>query len=257
MKFNLHTHTTRCHHAKGSDEEFVLKAIDAGYEMIGFSDHAPYLFPNNYYSNFRVELEDADDYVRSIRYLQDKYRNQIDIKLGFEVEYYPELIDREIEYLKKFNYDYLLLAQHFTDNEYEKWAKYSGNKTDNPAILDKYISQLILGAKSGNFTYVCHPDLINFTGDRKIYKAKMRHLCEVLKTINIPLEYNFYGYYTDRQYPNDDFWTIVSEVGNPVVVGLDAHFTYVYGDDRLNKMLEHMNELGLKPIEEIKLIGAR
>lgn len=256
MKFNLHTHTKRCHHAEGADEEFVLKAIEAGYEMIGFSDHAPYLFPKNYYSNFRVELKDADDYVRSVRYLQDKYKDKIDIKLGFETEWYPELFDRELEYLKGFNYDFLILGQHFTDNEYEGWAKYSGRETDNVAVLDKYVSQLILGAKTGEFTYVCHPDLINFTGDREIYKRKMRHMCEALKKLNIPLEYNFLGYYSNRQYPNDDFWTIAKEVGNPVVVGLDAHFTYVYGDKRLNDMLTHIEELGIKPIDEITLIGA-
>lgn len=42
--FNLHTHTYRCHHAKGTDEEYVIKAIENGYDLIGFSDHAPYLF---------------------------------------------------------------------------------------------------------------------------------------------------------------------------------------------------------------------
>lgn len=28
--FNLHTHTYRCHHAKGTDEEYVIKAIENG-----------------------------------------------------------------------------------------------------------------------------------------------------------------------------------------------------------------------------------
>lgn len=27
MKTNYHTHTTRCHHATGSDEDYVLSAI--------------------------------------------------------------------------------------------------------------------------------------------------------------------------------------------------------------------------------------
>ena len=41
MKTNYHTHTTRCHHATGSDEEFVLSAIKGGYQELGFSDHTP------------------------------------------------------------------------------------------------------------------------------------------------------------------------------------------------------------------------
>ena len=96
MKFNLHTHTTRCHHAKGSDEEYVLAAIENGYDMIGFADHAPYVFPSGHKSGFRMELSKAQGYVDSVRALQDKYSDKIQVKLGFELEYYPDLIDDEL-----------------------------------------------------------------------------------------------------------------------------------------------------------------
>ena len=39
MKTNYHTHTTRCMHAVGSDEEYVLSAIKGGFQILGFSDH--------------------------------------------------------------------------------------------------------------------------------------------------------------------------------------------------------------------------
>lgn len=42
MRTNYHTHTTRCLHATGSDEEFVLSAIKGGYQELGFSDHTPW-----------------------------------------------------------------------------------------------------------------------------------------------------------------------------------------------------------------------
>lgn len=254
MKFNLHTHTKRCNHAQGSDEDYVISAIKNGYEMIGFSDHAPYVFNDSYRSGMRMSLDETAGYVNSIRALAEKYKDKIDIKLGFELEWYPNLIDKELEYLKSFDYDYLILGQHHTDNENDKFSKYVGAKTDSVAVLDKYISQLLLGAKSGEFTYVCHPDVIKFIGDEKIYINKMTYMVNELKKLNIPLEYNFYGYYTNRHYPNDTFWKIVKEVGNPVVVGLDAHFPYVYGDSRLGDMLSHMKELGLEPIDEIELI---
>lgn len=255
MKFNLHTHTVRCHHAQGRDEEYVLAAIRNGYDMIGFSDHAPHIFPNGYKSGFRMELEKAQNYVDSVRTLQQKYKDRIDIRLGFELEYYPQLFDDEIEYLKGFNYDYLLLGQHYTDNEYESWAKYTGAKTSNILDLDKYISQLLLGVKSGYFTYVCHPDLINFTGSRQVYLKKMRDMLERLKEYNIPLEFNFYGYVANRHYPADDFWKLVNEVGNPVVIGLDAHRPGLFDDNiHLEQMKAKMHRLGVEPIETIELI---
>ena len=33
---NFHTHTSRCHHAFGNDEEFVRAAIQNGFEVLGF-----------------------------------------------------------------------------------------------------------------------------------------------------------------------------------------------------------------------------
>ena len=37
---NMHTHTARCMHARGEDREYVEKAIEAGFEVLGMSDHA-------------------------------------------------------------------------------------------------------------------------------------------------------------------------------------------------------------------------
>ena len=33
--FNMHTHTKRCGHAYGDDEQYVLAAIDAGFKQLG------------------------------------------------------------------------------------------------------------------------------------------------------------------------------------------------------------------------------
>ena len=77
MRTNYHTHTTRCHHATGSDEEFVLSAIKGGYQEIGFSDHTPWKYHTNYISDIRMLPEELPGYVESLRSLQEKYKNQI------------------------------------------------------------------------------------------------------------------------------------------------------------------------------------
>ena len=41
MKTNYHSHTSRCFHATGEDEQYVLEAIKNNYDVIGFSDHMP------------------------------------------------------------------------------------------------------------------------------------------------------------------------------------------------------------------------
>lgn len=253
--FNLHTHTKRCRHATGNDEDYVQRAIANGYDLIGFSDHAPYIFPNRHKSGFRMKLKQTKNYADSINSLKNKYKSDIEIKFGFELEYYPQLFKKEIEYLKTFDYDYLILGQHFTDNEFENYAKYAASKTDSIAVLDKYISQLLLGVETGVFTYVAHPDLINFTGSREIYLSKMEYMLERLKESDIPIEFNFLGFIDKRHYPNDDFWKIAAEKKNRVVIGLDAHDPIMFDRTaQLEEAKRYLKNLGITPLEKIELI---
>jgi len=63
MIANFHTHTWRCNHAGGTERQYVEKALEAGLWILGFSDHAPYVFPRGYHSNFRMTLEQLPGYV--------------------------------------------------------------------------------------------------------------------------------------------------------------------------------------------------
>ena len=56
-KTNYHTHTKRCMHATGTDADYVKAALDAGLDVLGFSDHGP--FPDNRF-DFRMPYADQD-----------------------------------------------------------------------------------------------------------------------------------------------------------------------------------------------------
>ena len=92
MKTNYHTHTTRCMHATGSDEDYVLSAIKGGYQELGFSDHTPWKYHTDYVADMRMLPEELPGYVESLRSLREKYRDQISIKIGLECEYFPAYI---------------------------------------------------------------------------------------------------------------------------------------------------------------------
>ena len=64
QKFNLHTHTFRCGHASGTDDQMVLSAIEAGFELLGFSDHMPY--PELHLPTCRMFYDQRQEYVDSI-----------------------------------------------------------------------------------------------------------------------------------------------------------------------------------------------
>ena len=77
--------------------------------------------------------------------------------------------------------------------------------------------------ESGVFTYIAHPDMINYQGSEELYEKEMRRLCIASKRTNIPLEINGQGIRDNRIYPADRFWAIAGEVGCPVTIGFDAH----------------------------------
>ena len=78
MKHNYHTHTFRCNHASGTDREYVERAIENGMKTLGFSDHAPYLFPfKDYYSFYRMKVEEIEEYADSVRTLAKEYEKDI------------------------------------------------------------------------------------------------------------------------------------------------------------------------------------
>ena len=64
MIANYHTHTPRCNHAWGAEEEYVERALEAGLKILGFSDHSPQFFPGDYYLGVRMRPEQLQDYMK-------------------------------------------------------------------------------------------------------------------------------------------------------------------------------------------------
>lgn len=222
MTYNYHTHTRRCGHAKGTEEEYVLRAIQGGIRHMGFSDHMPLLCDDGYESRYRVPMAEAKDYIADIIALREKYRDMIDIKVGFEMEYYPEEFEKMLQCAIDLGAEYLILGQHYPNNEHSGIPPFI-RPSDSKERLKAFVSRVIAAIESGVFTYVAHPDFVNFTGDRETYQTEMRKICIAAKERNVPLEINLLGIHEGRNYPNPLFWELAGEVQAPVVFGFDAH----------------------------------
>lgn len=221
MLENYHTHTARCRHAVGTEEEYIQNAIANGLTTLGFADHTPYLFLGTYYSTFRMFPDQIEDYAQTILNLKEKYAGQIDIHLGLEVEYYPDRISDMLELIKPHGIEYMILGQHCCGNEQDSF--YNGASTDAPARLEQYCNQVIEALDTGLFSYIAHPDLIHFTGDIALYRTHMTRLCQAAKDHGTPLEINLLGLREKRHYPNEILFEIAGKIGCPMVIGSDAH----------------------------------
>ncbi len=241
MIANYHTHTPRCNHAWGQETEYVEKALEAGLQILGFSDHSPQFFPGTYYSHFRMRPEQMEDYVTAVLAVRKAYEGKIQIPLGLELEYYPDIMPKLLPFLKDFPLDYLILGQHCLGNEVED--HYSGRATADKHHMERYVNQTIDAMQTGLFTYFAHPDLLNYVGgDAAFYRQQVRRLCQEAKSCGIPLEINLLGMLEYKHYPNDRFWEVAAEEGCDVILGRDAH-------EPEQLLAEEFEQRGLKLVE--------
>jgi histidinol-phosphatase (PHP family) len=251
MIANYHTHTLRCHHAIGTEREYIEKAIAEGLEILGFSDHVPMPFPDGHQSGYRVRIEELEDYIRTLEALREEYKDRIQILIGFGAEYYPAHFEAMLKLLAPYDYDYMILGQHFIDNE---TAPYGAMPSTDEAALVRYVDQVLEGLSTGKYTYLAHPDVYNFVGDEGAYYEQMKRLCEGCKQMNIPIEINLLGLMEHRHYPSDRFYRIVSEVGNDTVIGCDAHHNKDVADpEALKAGAAFAERYGLRVLETVEL----
>ena len=257
MIANYHTHTPRCNHADGKERRYIERALEGGFQELGFSDHSPYFFDElGYYSSFRMRPELLPDYVETLLALREEYKGRIRLYIGLEAEYYPKLFSRLLEFIRQFPMDYMILGPHPLYNETE--GVFSPRPTDDMKLLDQYREQTLEALETGLFSYFAHPDLFCFTGDPKAYERHVRSICRRVRELDIPLEFNLLGYSEGKHYPDPRFWRIVGEEQPKVVIGCDAHKPSAVWNPQLIAQAESiLSGFGITPIETVKLLSLR
>ncbi|WP_295420197.1 histidinol-phosphatase, partial [Sulfurovum sp.] len=222
MRIDLHNHTTRCNHAEGTMDEYIQRAIELGIDIYGFSEHAPMDFDEEY----RLLFEEMQAYTDDVLTAREKYKEDIKILLGYEVDFLPNHMDERVLNAKV---DYLIGSIHFID----KWG------FDNPEFLsgwkDKDIDEIWKAyfeateamAKSGKFDIVGHLDLIKIF--KFMPKQDIRFLAEnalkAIKKSNMVLELNTAGLRKPigEIYPSRPLLEVAYDLEIPITFSSDAH----------------------------------
>ena len=257
MKYNYHTHTERCFHAHGADEEFVLAAIEAGFDEIGFADHSPWPFEGGFVSGMRMHEGELKDYCYSVKALREKYKDKISIKLGLECEYFPKYLPWLREKIREHGIDYVICGHHFSTDEPS--SVYNGN-LHSYEELERYKNDMLQALDEGIFSYIAHPDIF-MRGypefDEKCEEIS-RAIIEKAVETRTPLEYNLLGLkhgINDGKpgYPHPSFWKIAGEYKPFTVIGVDAHIPDAYGEGELyEKAKELLASYGLEITDKIR-----
>jgi len=222
MRIDLHNHTPRCNHAKGSMESYIKRAIELGIDIYGFSEHAPMNFDEHY----RLKFSEMKLYEDDVKWLKEKYKKSIDIKLGYEVDYLQGYLDERV---LKAKVDYLIGSVHFLgkwgfDNP-EFISEYQNRDIDD--IFIEYFNAIESMAKRGYFDIVGHLDLIkvfNFTPKKDI-RLIAQDALKAIKKSNMVIELNSAGLRKPCKelYPSTELLEVVYELDIPITFSSDAH----------------------------------
>lgn len=263
---NYHTHTYLCKHANGKPIDYVLRAIELGYQEIAITDHGPLneeimnaiysrrMSYEQYYENYLIDLDEAIK----------KYGTKIKILKGLEIEYFDSMKANYEEFLKKM--DLLVLGQHyFYDNK--KYCNVYNRLTDDE--IKKYGQTLVRAMESGLFRIVAHPEIFAYTrkwDDVCDNVAKM--IIQAAKENNVYIELNangirnskrhklFWPYkdgITNYAYPRIEFFKLVKEAHIPVIINDDSHDPSNLSDEATKETYNIANYLGLTVLNKIDL----
>ena len=222
MRVDLHNHTPLCNHATGTPREYILKAIEENIDIYGFSDHAPMEFDKEY----RMSFDDMKVYEKEIKSLKDEFKDKIDIRLGYEVDFIDKYMDSRV---LNADVDYLIGSVHFIDewgfDNPEYIGKYK-NKDINKLWQD-YFDAIEAMAKFGKFDIVGHIDLIkvfNYKPNKDIKLIAINAL-KAIKKANMTIELNTAGIRkpVKEVYPSKEILELAYELDIPITFGSDAH----------------------------------
>lgn len=244
MIVDMHNHTSLCNHAEGSVEEYIEQAIKNNTEYYGFSDHAPMDFDPKY----RMSFSDMSSYEKEILDAKEKYKDKIEILLGYEVDYLEGYMDKRILVA---DVDYLIGSVHFID----KWGfdnpefigKYE--EMDIDEIWQKYFDSIEDMANSKLFDIVGHLDLIKVFKylPKKSIVSIAKEALEAIKKADMVIELNASGYRKPigEPYPSYELLEEAFKLDIPITFASDAHSPEQVGFNS-QKLVEMARSVGYK-----------
>lgn len=229
MLVDYHTHHYRCGHAKGNLIDYARRAARLGLREIGFSDHAPIYHlgdhPHAYPTAAMSQLE-LPNYIAEAQDVQAAMRGTIDVRIGIESDYLPDLEEHYRRLWDQYPLDYRIGSAHWLG----KWSIFRKDLPEertSESILQEYLETTVALAKSGIYDIVAHLDCLKTAGvfDSARLARALENTIGVLADNNIVVEYNTSGWRKpiNEAYPSDLLLRMCHACGVEMTLGSDAH----------------------------------
>lgn len=239
MLTSFHTHCYFCDGIK-EPKEYIEEAIKKGFEVLGFSSHAPIPFENPW----TMKEEKVESYLETIRNLKEEYKDKIEIYTGLEIDY----IENDTRGIfEKYNLDYTIGSVHlFPKEDNSIYFSVDGNDADFQSTLNeyfggdikkfaqKYYQNIVTMLESNKPSILGHFDIIKknnsdekyFSENDDWYRKTVLDVLPEIKKSGVILELNTGGIlrgYIKDTYPSKWILSECQKLDIPVIVTSDAH----------------------------------
>ena len=250
QNFNLHTHSVYSD-GKSQPREIVEEAVRQGLTTLGFSEHSPLPFDNN----FSVKSADMPHYVAEIAQLKEEFKDRIDIYCGLEADYLTGFSEPFAVTKEKYHLDYLIGGVHlvidlalqqdqasladqiwFIDGP--KWEVYDEGLQkffdgDIRRAVRRFFEQSNEMIENEPFDIIAHFDKIKmhnrdryFHEDESWYRKLALETLDLIREKGLIMEVNTRGIYKKRYngfYPSPWLMEEACKMGVPAIISADAH----------------------------------
>ena len=247
MNFNLHTHT-RFSDGSSDPEDYIKEAIHQGFDTLGFSDHSPVPFENN----FAIREEEVEKYIQAILQLKNTYSFMsaapgINILLALEIDYIPGVTLPINHYHKKHPFDYFIGSVHLVKKEgseklwfidgpditiYDNGLKeiFSGDARKAVTAYYRQVQEMIVTQKPDIVGHLDKIKMYNrerfFSEEDSWYMKLVEETLDLAAAAGCVIEVNTRGIYKKRSetlFPGPEVLKKIRLRNIPVTITSDAH----------------------------------
>ena len=243
QNFNLHTHSVYSD-GKSQPREIVEEAVRQGLVTLGFSEHSPLPFDNN----FSVKAADMPRYVAEIAQLKAAFKDKIDIYCGLEADYLTGVSEPFATTKEKYHLDYLIGGVHLVGQSANpdeiwfidgpKWEVYDEGLQkffdgDIRRAVRRFFEQSNEMIENEPFDIIAHFDKIKmhnrdryFHEDESWYRKLALETLDLIREKGLVMEINTRGIYKKRYngfYPSPWLMEEACKMGVPAIISADAH----------------------------------
>ena len=239
--FCFHSHS---HYDDGklAMEDYVVAAIEQGFDAFGFSGHSP--LPGD--NEWSIKTKDLPEYIAEGKRLKAQYSHQLNLYLGLEIDYVPGLSDDFSLFVKNIPLDYCIGSVHLVKNKENQkiWfidgpveGFFTGLQEvfggDIKKAVTAYFEQSIEMVEMQKPDIIGHLDKVKMYNQEKLFKTTetwyldlVYRLLESVKQHEVIVELNTRGVYTGKTneyFPSELVLEACHKMDIPVMINSDAH----------------------------------